>query len=167
MKYVVERTCTLVTEDQKVSRAEKPGTPLKSFAEALAYVLIGEPGAGKTTAFEKEAKEQGGVFVEVRNFLTFKDKPEWHGKTLFLDGLDESRIGVTDGRTPLDQVRGKPGYCMSSAKSSNFGSGAPNRDSRVCMRSMIGCSGTIGRILDAPPPTPVVCQRAGAALGGG
>ncbi len=35
------------------------------------------------------------------------------------------------------------------------------------MGSMIGCSGTIGRISDAPPPTPVVCQRAGAALGGG
>ena len=47
-----------------------------------------------------------------------------------------------------------------------FGSGATNRDSRVCMGSMIGCSGTIGRISDAPPPTPVVCQRAGAALGG-
>ena len=46
-------------------------------------------------------------YVTIRNFLTFDDKPEWHGTTLFLDGLDESRTGAEDGRTPLDDVRKK------------------------------------------------------------
>ena len=75
--------------------------PLEGFAEKRAYVLIGEPGSGKTTAFDKEAEAPGGTYVTVRNFLTFDDKPEWHDKTLFLDGLDESRIGIVDGRTPV------------------------------------------------------------------
>ena len=32
---------------------------------------------------------------------------EWHGTTLFLDGLDEFRAGAADGRTPLDDIRRK------------------------------------------------------------
>ena len=49
-------------------------------------MLIAEPGAGKTTAFETEAAKQWAVCVTVRNFLRF-DKPEWRDVTLFLDGL--------------------------------------------------------------------------------
>ena len=33
---------------------------LRRYANAAAYVLIAEPGAGKTTAFETEAASQGG-----------------------------------------------------------------------------------------------------------
>ena len=40
-------------------------------------------------------------------FGSSDDKPEWHDKTLFLDGLDESRAGVVDGRTALDDIRRK------------------------------------------------------------
>ena len=66
-------------------------------------MLIAEPGAGKTTAFETEAAKQGAVCVTVRNFLRF-DKPEWRDATLFLDGLGESRAGPGDRRTPLDGI---------------------------------------------------------------
>ena len=66
-------------------------------------MLIAEPGAGKTTAFETEAAKQGAVCVTVRNFLRF-DKPDWRDATLFLDGLDESRAGPGDRRTPLDGI---------------------------------------------------------------
>ena len=61
---------------------------------AAAYVLIAKPGAGKTTAFQAEAERQGGMYVTVRNLRTYDDKPEWHGTTLFLDGLDGSRAGM-------------------------------------------------------------------------
>ena len=105
MKYVAGRTCTVVTQDEEESRTRRSGMPLEGFAETPAYVLIGEPGAGKTTAFKKEAAAQGGTYVTVRDFLTFDEKPEWSGTTLFLDGLDESRTGTIDGRTPLDQIR--------------------------------------------------------------
>ena len=107
MKYVAGRTCTVVNKDEAEHGSWNSGTPLERFATIPAYVLIGEPGAGKTTAFETEAEAQGGTYVTVRDFLTFDDKPEWHGTTLFLDGLDESRIGLIDGRVPLDRIRRK------------------------------------------------------------
>ena len=107
MKYVAGRTCTVVNQDEEESRTRKSGMALEGFAETPAYVLIGEPGAGKTTAFKKEAETQEGTYATVRDFLTFDDKPEWSGTTLFLDGLDESRTGTIDGRTALDRIRRK------------------------------------------------------------
>ena len=107
VRYVAPRTYTVVDEGEPSGGAEKSGRPLHSFADAAAYVLIAEPGAGKTTAFETEAASQGGECETVRNFRTFDDKQKWHGKALFLDGLDESRAGVVDGRTPLDDIRRK------------------------------------------------------------
>ena len=104
--YVVPRTCTTVHEGDSERGAKSPAAPLIEYSAAAAYVLIAEPGAGKTTAFETEAVRQGGEYVTVRDFRTF-DKAEWRGKTLFLDGLDEARAGTEDGRTPLDDVRAK------------------------------------------------------------
>ena len=105
--YVAPRTCTVVVGEGGQDRAEGKATPLTDFADAAAYVLIAEPGAGKTTTFRTEAAETGGVYVTVRDFRTFGDRPDWHGTTLFLDGLDESRAGADDGRTPLDDIRRK------------------------------------------------------------
>ena len=107
MKYVAERTCTVVNQDEEESRTRKCGMPLEGFAETPAYVLIAEPGAGKTTAFKTEAVSQRGVYVTVRNFRALGDRAEWHNTTLFLDGLDELRAGAEDGRTPLDDIRKK------------------------------------------------------------
>ena len=105
--YVAPRTCTVVGEGEPTRATKKPGKPLTNYADAAAYVLIAEAGAGKSTAFETEAIRQGGSCVTVRDFLTYDDKPDWHGTTLFLDGLDESRAGIQDGRTPLDDIRRK------------------------------------------------------------
>ncbi|MDE0191615.1 MAG: hypothetical protein OXQ90_09685 [Gammaproteobacteria bacterium] len=105
--YVAPRTCTTVDEGTAARDAKTTSAPLDHYADAAAYVLIAEPGAGKTTAFRTEAERPEATFVTVRNFRTFDDKPEWHGTTLFLDGLDESRAGTQDGRTPLDDVRKK------------------------------------------------------------
>ena len=104
--YVAPRTCTIVDEGETTRAAKKRTAPLSDYANAAAYVLIAEPGAGKTTAFKTEAAKQGALYVTVRNFRTF-DRPEWRGRTLFLDGLDESRAGTADGRTPLDDIRKK------------------------------------------------------------
>jgi hypothetical protein len=52
--------------------------------------LLGEPGAGKSSAFEQEAEAQGGIVLAVAEFLEDVDA-EWQGRTLFLDGLDETR----------------------------------------------------------------------------
>ena len=105
--YVAPRTCTVVSEGEATREAKERTAPLSGYANDAAYVLIAEPGAGKTTAFKTEAASQGCVYVTVRDFRTFDDKPEWHNTTLFLDGLDESRAGKGDGQTPLDDVRQK------------------------------------------------------------
>ena len=101
-KFLAPRTSTVVG-DSAGPVSENRHTPLGSYADTAAYVLIAEPGAGKTVAFETEAAKHGAICETVRNFLRL-DKPEWHGRTLFLDGLDESRAGSGDARTALDDV---------------------------------------------------------------
>ena len=104
---IVPRTCTEISAGD----ADQQPQPLKAFRDALAYVLLGDPGAGKTTAFEAECEELGekACLITARDFLTFDSQchPEWRDKTLFIDGLDEVRVGADDARTPFDQIRGR------------------------------------------------------------
>ena len=101
MLYQVPRTCTFYPDGSSPESRE-----IASFREQDAYVLLGDPGAGKTTLFEQEATYSGGLYLSARDFLTF-NRTEWQGKTLFIDGLDETRAGKEDVRTPLDAIRGK------------------------------------------------------------
>ena len=107
MNFTAHRTCTVVHGSQLPSPSGAASVPLSEFVEAEAYVLIGEPGAGKTTAFKAEQETHGGVYVSVHDFVTYDDKPEWRGTTLYLDGLDEVRAGEVDGRPPLDRILAK------------------------------------------------------------
>ena len=106
MNFIAHRTCSVVVGHQSGEPPKTASVPLAEFAQDHAYVLIGEPGSGKTTSLQTEQQAHGGVVVPVRDFLTF-DKPEWHGTTLYLDGLDEVRAGEVDGRPPLEQVLSK------------------------------------------------------------
>lgn len=67
-------------------------------------MLLGAPGAGKTTVFKREAERTGGCYVSARNFVTFDDRAEWQDATLYIDGLDEMRAGTSDGRTLFDNI---------------------------------------------------------------
>ncbi len=100
---VVRRTCTELLE----SDSGDLGSPrtLDELRGIAAFVLIGAPGAGKTTSFEKESNETGGAFVSARDFVTLAIRPEWRQGTLFIDGLDEIRAGSADPRHPLDRIR--------------------------------------------------------------
>lgn len=106
MNFIAHRTCRVVGGRQAANPSGDASVPLVEFAQLDAYVLIGEPGAGKTTALKTEQEAHGGAYLPVRDFLTF-DSPEWRGTTLYLDGLDEVRAGEVDGRSPLDQVLAK------------------------------------------------------------
>ena len=109
MSCIVPRTCTEIPADG--SDRDAMSRPLDEYRDVPAYVLLGDPGAGKTTAFERERKALGtdGVSVSARDFLTFdpESRPEWRKGTLFIDGLDEVRAGASDARTPFDVIRGK------------------------------------------------------------
>lgn len=129
MTDFVPRTCTEVREDRKDgAKAESSSRPLEEFRVADAYVLLGPPGAGKTTTFKQEADCCSETcYVTARDFITFNDRPEWHNTTLFIDGLDERRAGARDGRTPLDGIRrkldhlGHPRFRLSCREADWFG----------------------------------------------
>ena len=85
-------------------------------------MLLGDPGAGKTTAFEEEKRALGeeACVVTARNFLLPSEPlSEWDGKTLFIDGLDEVRAGGGDPRSPFERIRrrllamGRPRFRLS------------------------------------------------------
>ena len=100
--YHVPRTCTEKKIDDGIE-----SRPITDFRERSAYVLLGEPGAGKSSLFEEEAKNtDNGLCISARDFIDL-DRNEWRDKTLFIDGLDEARAGKDDARTPLGAIRGK------------------------------------------------------------
>ena len=124
MKGRVARTVTEAGKDRP--------QPLAAFREATAFVLLGDPGAGKTCEFEREAEALGAdaLFLQVRDFLAFAETraARWSGKTLFLDGLDEVRAGPGDPRIPLDEIRrrldalGRPRFRLSCRAADWLGS---------------------------------------------
>ena len=149
MTVRVPRTCTEIRDEHGSDEFERPfanpvgrrglsggqesGTgpdethTLAEYRETGTYVLLGAPGAGKTTEFRHEAERTGGHYVTARDFLTFEDRPEWRDATLFIDGLDEMRAGSVDGRTPLDGIRrrldnlGRPRFRLSCREADWFG----------------------------------------------
>ena len=105
----IPRKCReLVWRPNRQDELREPG-PLKDFRDTPAYVLLGDPGLGKSTSFRTECDVLGkkARLITARDFLTFDHAkhPEWRDKTLFIDGLDEVRAGQRDARTPFDEIR--------------------------------------------------------------
>ena len=120
---VVSLTCTEISTSDEHRNQQEPPRLLEDFRDVPAYVLLGNPGSGKTTAFgaEVHALGESAILVTARNFLALdlNSHPEWRDRTLFIDGLDEVRAGVQDARQPLDEIRrrldalGKPHFRIS------------------------------------------------------
>ena len=69
-------------------------------------MLLGDPGAGKTTAFEAECEALGenacmSYSPRLPDLQSAVAIPNGDDKTLFIDGLDEIRVGADDARTSL------------------------------------------------------------------
>ena len=107
---IVARTCTELPDDRGTATRHTTPKALSAFRERPAYVLLGDPGMGKTTAFRQEARALGcqGKLVSARDLANIDADayPEWKHKTLLIDGLDEVRAGQHDPRLPLDRIRG-------------------------------------------------------------
>lgn len=109
---------------RRVQRETQAGTetpeelPLSGFRHTPAWVLLGEPGAGKSEAFKQEARETGGEYVTVSDLvITTPPLEEWRRKTLFIDALDEARAAGSESlilriRQQLRQL-GKPAFRLS------------------------------------------------------
>ncbi len=104
----VQRRCTKITVGTEPDQ-EGAAKPLSEYDETPAYVLLGDPGLGKTTYFREACRNLGrqAHMISARDFVTLDvaQHPEWRDRTLFIDGLDEIRAGRDDARTPLDDVR--------------------------------------------------------------
>lgn len=79
---------------------------LDSLRSVPAWVLLGEPGAGKSSAFAEEANASNGLCLTIAEFISSDIETEWSHRCLFLDGLDEVRASNTD-QTILHQVRAR------------------------------------------------------------
>ena len=101
--YFSPRSCY----ERKKGEAGRHAKPLESYRNEPTYVLLGQPGSGKTTAFRKEAEQPGCEYITARDFITFSRDEEWRDKTLFIDGLDEVRAIRKDAITPFDKIRAK------------------------------------------------------------
>lgn len=125
MSTVAPRTCTELRDNFVGDAGVILGAsgPIRDFRSVPAYVLLGDPGAGKTTEFDRERKELGdaALLLSARDFITLDldSRQEWRDKVLFIDGLDEVRAGKEDSRVPLDEIRNRldqlrpPGFRIS------------------------------------------------------
>lgn len=102
----VPRTVSIIEEDSEGS-PKAASKRLAEYRDYPAYVLLGSPGAGKTTAFRQEAdSHENGEYISARDFIGAKNSG-LSNKLLFIDGLDEMRAGPEDGRMAIDQIHGK------------------------------------------------------------
>lgn len=96
--------CVRKIPDPRNGSVENPIENLAGFRSDAAWVLLGEPGMGKTTALQMEAEATDGECLRIEEFIHLDIEPEWREKTLFLDGLDEVRAG-SDGESILLRLR--------------------------------------------------------------
>ena len=87
---IVPRRVHLISENNIERAANSESQPLSGLRSHSAWVLLGEPGAGKTSAFEEEATETGGLHISIAEFLL--DGPQGE--------LQGPRTSGPAGRTP-------------------------------------------------------------------
>ncbi|WP_419846051.1 NACHT domain-containing protein [Candidatus Poriferisocius sp.] len=147
MSTYVARTCTEVGTSDRFSAHADGSRPLSDFRQHHAYVLLGNPGSGKTTEFDRERVALGDAAIheKARDFikLDLDSHPEWRNKTLFIDGLDEVRAGATDQRAPLDEIRlrleqlGVPKFRLSCREADWLGANDRQSLERICPDSNV------------------------------
>lgn len=80
---------------------------LSEYFGSSAIIVLGDPGAGKSTSFKQAAQQEpNSQYTSVRDFIEL-GLDRFRNKTLYLDALDEMRGRTEDGKSVLGQIRGK------------------------------------------------------------
>ena len=90
---------------QRLSDGRSAPAELADWRHAAAYVLLADPGAGKTVAFVTEARAMGAHYVTAGDFVSLPSKAGPSGATLFIDALDEMRARPHSQEEPLNAIR--------------------------------------------------------------
>ncbi len=101
-RLALERMVCVRKADGSLSDPE----PIRNYSKTKAWVLIGDPGAGKTDAFQSRSKAEGGCYVKARDVVALELQPDGK-RPLFIDGLDEISAGTGIGFTALGQISAK------------------------------------------------------------
>lgn len=126
-KFFVERSATFKHDDGRTSTHA-----LSAWRHLDAYVLLGEPGAGKSIAFEQEARAlgSGAHYVTARSLLTLGAPDGWTNEVLFIDALDERRGDSSAFLSSLDELAqklnqlGRPRFRLSCREADWYINGA-------------------------------------------
>jgi hypothetical protein len=128
MNYFAPRTVQGVRPDgSEQEGGEVPVQHLEELRELHGWILLGEPGLGKTRSFENEAKISGGTYKKISDFLDDELAEPLQNSTIFLDGLDEVRVsGNADSilrkiRNRLNKI-GNPPFRISCRAADWYGS---------------------------------------------
>lgn len=96
-----------VTEYQLSEDAQHKTMPLSELREVKSWVLLGEPGSGKSTAFKTECERTGGEVMRIGFFLESEIADLQKLPVIYLDALDEARNTTTESRNLLGKVAKK------------------------------------------------------------
>ncbi len=86
----ISRTAKVLSADRTNSANEKSIT-FDALRDSSVWVLLGEPGAGKSSLFKEEARQSNGRYLSVATFTSGTIDQSLRNQVLFLDGLDEHR----------------------------------------------------------------------------
>lgn len=110
------------------NRTQRDSRCLSHWRDQAAYVLLGDPGAGKSEAFKMECEAVQGLPLRARDVVAGIVPTVFGHGTVFIDGLDEVRAGSSDGRLPFDAIRkwlhdsGRPRFRLSCREADWLGS---------------------------------------------
>ena len=80
---------------------------ISHWRDVPAYVLLGDPGAGKTEAVKREAFETNGQYITATDFGIVSKPKSAGGAVYFIDGLDEWRADASSETEALNAIRQK------------------------------------------------------------
>lgn len=100
MRLAIERTVRARKPDGSLTESRS----LADYQSMRAWVLLGDPGAGKTTTFKLLAEQERGEYLQASDFLEITPR-DGYRHPIFIDGLDEA--AALEGQSPLGRIRSK------------------------------------------------------------